>query len=150
MENFLIYMDNCCFNRPFDDLSDDKVRLESESVLTIVERSDKKIWELCSSDILFDEISRMDDPVRREKVLILYASANVNIKMSDDIINRAKKLMQVNIKPFDALHIASAESINADVFLTTDKRLINASKRTNLSVRVLNPAIWIMEVLYND
>ena len=29
-------MDSCCFNRPFDDLSQDKVRIECEAVLTIM------------------------------------------------------------------------------------------------------------------
>ncbi|EHL04249.1 hypothetical protein HMPREF0322_05169 [Desulfitobacterium hafniense DP7] len=27
-----IYLDNCCLNRPFDDLSNDMVRMEAEAV----------------------------------------------------------------------------------------------------------------------
>lgn len=150
MEKLLIYMDNCCYNRPFDDLSDDKVRMESETVLTIVDRCEHDIWNLCSSDVLYDEIDRMDDYIRKEKVLTIYNSTTVDIELSENIINRANELAKVNIKPFDALHIASAESAKADIFLTTDKKLINASKRINLYVRVANPAMWIMEVLYND
>ena len=151
MERMLVYMDNCCFNRPYDDLSQDKARLESEAVLTIIDHCEREIWDLCSSDVLYDEIDRMDDPVKKEKVLTLYNYATVDIELNDIIVSRADELMQsANIKPFDALHVASAEAGQADIFLTTDKRLLNASKRVQTSVRVTNPAIWIMEVLYND
>jgi len=150
LKKLLIYMDSCCFNRPFDDLSNDKVRLESEAVITIFNHCDQGIWEYCSSDVLYDEIDRMDDLVKKTKILALYNSAKVDIEISAFIIARANELMKANIKPFDALHVASAESENADIFLTTDKKLLNAAKRVKTSVRVSNPAIWIMEVLYND
>lgn len=151
MERMLIYMDNCCFNRPYDDLSQDKVRLESEAVLTIIDHCERDIWDLCGGDVLYDEIDRMDDPVKKEKVLTLYSYTTVDIEISDSIISRANELMQmVNIQPFDALHLASAEEGKADIFLTTDRKLLNVSKRVETSVRVTNPAIWIMEVLYND
>ena len=32
-----IYLDNCCFNRPFDDQSQLRIRLESEAKLKIQE-----------------------------------------------------------------------------------------------------------------
>ena len=144
-------MDCCCFNRPFDDLSDDKVRFESEAVLTITDYGERDIWGLCGGDVLYDEIDRMDDPIKKEKVLTLYGYATVDIEISDNIISRANELMQaVNIQPFDALHLASAEAEQADIFLTTDRKLLNASKRVKTSVRVENPAIWITEVLYSD
>jgi predicted nucleic acid-binding protein len=123
-------MDNCCFNRPYDDLSQAKVRLESEAVLTIIDHCEQNAWDLCSSDVLYDEIDRMDDPVKKEKVLTLYSYTTVDVEISDKIIIRANELLQqINIKSFDALHIASAENVQADIFLTTDKKLINISKR---------------------
>ncbi len=150
LDKILIYMDNCCFNRPFDDLSYDKVRLESEAVLTIINKCEQGVWDFCSSDVIFDEIDRTDDIVRKDKVLTLYNMATVSIELNDEIIARAKEIMKVNIKPFDALNIACAESANVTVFLTTDRKLINASRRMNLNVKVSNPVVWIMEVLYGD
>jgi hypothetical protein len=48
----LIYLDNCCFNRPFDDQSQARVRLEAEAKLEIQQRiKDKKI-ELTSDDVI--------------------------------------------------------------------------------------------------
>lgn len=31
--NMRIYLDNCCYNRPFDDLRQDRIRIEAEKIL---------------------------------------------------------------------------------------------------------------------
>jgi hypothetical protein len=41
-----IYLDNCCFNRPFDDQSQTRVRLEAEAKLEIQRRIKDKAIEL--------------------------------------------------------------------------------------------------------
>ncbi|MEK6284516.1 MAG: hypothetical protein AABO57_02105 [Acidobacteriota bacterium] len=50
---------------------------------------------------------------------------------------------------FDALHLACAESGDADVFLTTDDKLMKRAARvsTKLDVRVANPLQWAQENL---
>lgn len=40
-----IYLDNCCLNRPYDDLRDDAVRMEAEAVIAIIDRCEKGVWE---------------------------------------------------------------------------------------------------------
>ena len=47
----------------------------------------------------------------------------------------------------DALHIAFAENANVDYMITTDKLLLNASKRADLTTKVINPVEFIMEVI---
>ena len=47
----------------------------------------------------------------------------------------------------DAYHIAYAENKKLDYFITVDKQLINASKRANLDLKVVNPVEFIMEVI---
>ena len=145
-----IYLDSCCFNRPFDDLSDDKVRFESEAVLTIINNCENGIWDIFESDVLDDELDRMTNSIKKQKVLELYSSTSIYVEINDEIINRAKEFHKLNITPFDALHLASAEYGGADVLLTTDKKILNQSKKSNTKIRVLNPAIWLMEVLFND
>ena len=147
MGKLKIYLDCCCFNRPFDDQSDDKVRLESEAVLSIIDRCEADIWDVYKSDILLDEILDTKDFIRKQKLLSLYSSATLNVELNNDIVKRAKEIREYNIKAFDSLHVACAEFAEADIFLTTDKKLINRSMVANLKVRVLNPAVWIMEVL---
>jgi len=147
MERYRIYLDCCCFNRPFDDQSDARVRLESEAVLTIIDKCEMGTWRFLKSDVLFDEISAITAPLRKHRILTLYAVAAEDVPLNDAIVSRAKELTAYNIKPYDALHLASAEYARADVFLTVDKKLVNQSQRAGLTVKVYNVAAWLMEVL---
>jgi len=151
MQRWLLYMDCCCFNRPYDDLSEAKVRLESESIMTIIDLCEQHDFTICGSDVLIDEFNRTVDKVKLEKVLALYSSTiSETIELYDEIIDRASDLIQCGIKPFDALHVASAEYAKVDVFLTVDNKLLNAMKRAKVSVLTKNPAAWLLEVLYNE
>ncbi len=145
-----IYLDNCCLNRPFDDLDDDAVRMEAEAVIAIIDRCENGEWEFFSSDVLFDEIDNMPNFDRKQKVLMLYHSAKGHINLTTEIITRAKKLEHYNIKAYDALHLASAEAGNVELFLTTDRKLINAASRSDITIKVKNPLIWLTEVLYDE
>ena len=150
MQKLKLYLDCCCFSRPFDDFSQDKIRLEGEAIMTIVNNCEKGVWDIFESDILDDEFSRMTDLVNKQKVLELYSSTTIYVEINDEIINRAKAFHELNIKPFDALHLASAEYAKADIFLTTDKRFINRAAKSDAKIKISNPAIWLTEVLFFD
>ena len=150
MKKLKIYLDSCCFNRPFDALSQDLVRLECEAVLAIINKCEAGVWDVFESDVLDDEFDRMTNLTKKQKIMELYSSSSLYIEINDEIISRAKEFHKLNIKPFDALHLASAEYGGADILLTTDKKFINIAAVSNAKVKVLNPAIWLMEVLYND
>ena len=47
-----IYLDNCCFNRPFDDQGQAKVKLEAEAKMTIQSRVLNGELELAWSSVL--------------------------------------------------------------------------------------------------
>ena len=57
-----IYMDACCLNRPFDDQSQDRVRIEAEAVLSILDYCASGEWELASSKALDFELAQCPDP----------------------------------------------------------------------------------------
>ena len=142
-----IYLDVCCLNRPFDDQSQERIRLESEAVLAILGRS--KTVTLLSSEIVDIEISKIPDEDRKQKVMLLSSISRVNIVIDDEIIGRAKELNQMGFKSFDAFHIACSEKGEADVLLTTDDHLLKkaASQGHSLKVRLDNPLRWLMEEL---
>jgi hypothetical protein len=48
----LIYLDVCCFNRPFDDQTQERVRLESEAVLLILGRCQRGELQLVGSEAI--------------------------------------------------------------------------------------------------
>jgi hypothetical protein len=48
----LLYLDNCCFNRPFDDQKQIRIRIETEAKLYIQEKIISGEFELAWSYIL--------------------------------------------------------------------------------------------------
>jgi hypothetical protein len=143
-----IYLDNCCYNRPFDDLTQEKISLEARAIEAILRRYILKDFEIYKSMAIDFEICKIKDYNKKRQVDDLYNSINLNdIEYTQEIKQRAIKLREYNIKDMDALHIAFAESIEVNYIITTDKQMINASKKANLKVKVINPIEFIMEVV---
>ncbi len=142
-----LYLDVCCLNRPFDDQSQTRVRLEAEAVLSILEMADAGKLRLASSDIIDDELSQMPDAERREKVELLLAAGSKHISLTTTVERRATEFQKWDISPLDALHLASAEAARADYFLTTDDDLLRRAHRhaDQLKVKVENPAKWFIQ-----
>jgi predicted nucleic acid-binding protein len=140
-----LYLDVCCWNRPFDDQSQNRVRLEAEAVLSILEMTQADEIEIIGSDNIDDELSQMPNDERREKVELLLALTSSQISLTPTIEQRAIKLQEQNISAFDALHLASAENAQADYFLTTDDDLLRKAKRIGLKVKIENPAKWLIQ-----
>lgn len=143
-----LYLDNCCYSRPFDDLTQEKNNLEAQAIKVIIDKYSKNEFEIYTSEVLTLEMNNIKDQIKRAKVLEVYNKLNLtNIPFSDKIIKRANEIKQYNIKNMDSLHIAYAEIFNIDYFITTDRLLINASNRADLKVKVINPINFIMEVI---
>ena len=117
-----LYLDVCCLNRPYDDQSQNRVRLEAEAVLSILELAGTGTLEIIGSDIIDDELSQMPDNERREKVGLLLSLTSSHISMTPAIERRAMELTEWNIAPLDALHLASAESAQANYFFDNGRR----------------------------
>jgi predicted nucleic acid-binding protein len=147
-----IYLDACSLNRPFDDQTQNRVHLEAEAVLSILEMAQSGKLEIVGSDIIDDEISRMPDNERLEKVKLLLALASSHAALTSAVERRAIELTGWNIAPLDALHLASAESAHADYFLTTDDALLRKASRheSDLKVKVENPAKWLIQEIKDE
>ena len=148
----IIYLDVCCLNRPFDDQSQNRVRLEAEAVLSILEMAAARQLEIVGSDIINDELAEMPDHERREKVGLLLTVVSTQISLTNGIERRAVQLQKWGLMPLDALHLAAAESARADYFLTTDDNLLRKATRhqPDLKVKVENPAKWIIQEVTDE
>ena len=143
-----IYLDNCCYNRPFDDLKQEKISLESNAIESIFANKVNKKIEIYKSMAIEFELSKIKNDNKRRQVEDLLDSMDlIEIEYSQAIKKRAIELTKYNIKDMDALHLAFAESEKIDYFITTDRLLINASKRAKLNIKVINPVEFIMEVM---
>ena len=142
-----IYLDACCFNRPFDDPDVDRNRLEAEAVVSILNHVQEGSWTLIGSSALELELNQIRDRERREAVLGMLAAQAESIRPEQMEYDRAEEVMGIGIKAMDALHVACAESARCDVLLSTDDRFLRkaARYRSRLSVDVRNPLDWLLE-----
>jgi len=149
-KKYLIYLDVCCLNRPFDDQTQTRIRLESEAILEIISYCKLGQFELVNSTILELEISKIYNSLKKEKLEQYLLLATHKILVTEKIIQKAKKFTLLGIKNFDALHLACAEN-NVDIFLTTDDRLLNKCIYYNqqINVQVSNPISWLIKVTTN-
>ena len=144
-----IYLDACCLNRPFDDQSQPRVRLETEAISLILEKLHEREWIWIGSEILLYEISQNRDLERRQRVQLFASQAHQVIETNDQILRDAEKLEELGFDPYDAVHLASAENAKVDVFLTTDDKIVKIASRNKklLPFLVENPVKWLEEVL---
>jgi predicted nucleic acid-binding protein len=140
-----IYLDNCCFNRPFDDQNSLRIHLESEAIKAILSLCQHSQWHLIISQITQFEIANTPDDSRRKTLELMIAHAEQTIEINEVIHQRAKILELSGIKAFDAMHLACAET-QADVLLTVDDKFLKKAK-TLTTLKVDNPLKWLEEVL---
>lgn len=143
-----IYLDTCCFNRPFDDQTQLRVQLESRAVLRVLEYVRRDAWALIGSDAIDAELAAMRDPKRRRRVIELASAKTEHVSIDADLGLRQQLLEGMGFGGYDSAHIACAEAAGADVLLTTDDALIRRARRLQhqLAVRVTNPVSWLEEI----
>jgi predicted nucleic acid-binding protein len=142
-----IYMDVCCLSRPFDDMSNDRIFLEAEAVLSIISRCEDGEWTLVTSWAVDYELSRLPDLDRLGQIQTLLGAATEKIKLTKRAEQLAAQFKKRGLKDFDSMHLALAEADGADVFLTTDDRLLKKVLKSGiLKILVANPASWLLEV----
>ena len=140
-----IYLDNCCFNRPFDDQDQIRIRLEAEAKLNIQERVQAGTIELAWSYILDYENQFNPFNERREAIGKWRARAAVDIDENVEIVRAAKRLCADGLRPKDALHVACAAALDCEFFVTTDDGILNRLSEYR-TMRVVDPTEFVRAV----
>lgn len=140
-----IYLDNCCYNRPFDDQSQLIINIESIAKLYIQSMILAGRFELVWSDILEYENSKNPFEERSTRIIKWKSVAKTKVESTHSVIEEAKNIMQYGIRPKDALHISSAITAKADYFITTDKGIIRRAGEIS-KVIILNPIDFVKEM----
>ena len=113
-----VYLDNCCYNRLFDDRSKIKNYLEREAILIIMQKAFEKELRVVGSDILEIEMPKIKNDEKRSDVKGVYSALVTDtITIIPEVEKRAIQIRNIsNIKAFDSLHLASAE-MGAEYFI---------------------------------
>ncbi len=141
-----VYLDNCCFNRPFDNQLDIKIRLETEAKLYIQHFIKTGKLQLIWSYILDFENSKNPFEERKWYIERWKMFAVEDIEENATILAIGRKLEKLGLKKIDALHIACAIYAKCNYFITTDKGILKKAKRIK-EIIVIHPINFIMEVL---
>lgn len=138
-----VYLDNCCFNRPFDDPVNLVIQLEAEAKTYIQREIQSGNIELAWSFILDHENTANPYEDRKSAIAPWKHLAVVDIGAEKEVYHRASVIGKRGIRNMDALHIACAIQARCHYFLTTDKKILK--KRID-SITLMNPLNYIQEV----
>ncbi len=143
-----VYLDTSAYNRPFDDQTQPKIFLESQAVVIILQLVETRIVELVSSLVLEYENSRNPYSIKQEAMNRYLKMARSRQIIDEAIRQRSEQLEHNGLKAIDALHVACAEAVSSNYFITCDKRLIN--RCSELTLKVVNPVDFVLEINSDD
>ena len=140
-----IYLDNYCFNRPFDDQRQTRVRLEAEAKLCVQEHIRSGTLELTWSYMLDFENSANPFEERRTTIRGWQQYATIDVEETTTILQQANVLVGVGLKAKDALHIACAIAGGSTYFVTTDDEILKRGKDVQV-ITVVDPTAFVREM----
>lgn len=138
-----VYLDNCCFNRPYDDQSQIRISLETQTKLYVQELVKKREIELATSYVLWYENSQNPYETKRRAITEFLQKNSVEYIDADKaglIKTKAEEIMKTGVKMKDAYHVACAVYASCECFLTTDDRLLKY--RTD-EIQIINPVDFV-------
>ncbi|MEZ4702617.1 MAG: PIN domain-containing protein [Rhodothermales bacterium] len=136
----IIYLDNCALQRPLDNRDQLRIRIEAEAITAVLEAVESDKVELATSAALRAESSRSSQQNRRDFVQKILSLARHEAPKAETFMARIKVYGELGMAPFDAMHLASAVSMRADFFCSTDDRLLRKARMANTeTTRVVTP-----------
>ena len=144
-----VYLDNCTFNRPFDDQTQIRIRLETEAKLYIQERIQDGTLELAWSYILDYENKANPFEERRNVIQNWKANALIDVDANLEILIKANSLIEIGLRNKDALHLACSAAAKCDYFITTDDTILR--KTVNFEeVKIIDPLNFIRSIFHDN
>ena len=143
MPKITVYLDNCAFNRPFDDQRQMRIYLESQAKLHIQRLIvAREIVLVCSYMSVYEN----NDNPHEERLFsiadfFIHASQFVDYNQSAEVETKAASIMRYRIKNKDAIHIACAIIAGSNYFITTDDELVK--KYTGNEITICGPIDFI-------
>jgi predicted nucleic acid-binding protein len=139
----VVCLDTCSINRLTDNQGQPRILAEAQAMTTIFTLiNDGQIRWIASTMLVF-EISRNPDPYKRVFASSLLPPQNEIISPVPQTITRAADLQLKGLTAEDALHIALAEQVQADWFISTDDRLLRRMANRTHPPECVNPVDWL-------
>ena len=144
-----IYLDMNIYNRPFDDQSQVKIRLETIAIFSIFQKIKNKELKLIWSFMIdYENSLNPYDDVRQEIEMAAFLAFK-NITPDEAILIAAKEFESNGIMPRDSIHLACALNGKAEYFLTCDDKLIKRASALDMNIKIINPLRFIEDMEVN-
>ena len=141
-----IYLDNCCYNRPYDDQLQMRIHLDTEAKLHIQVMVKNNELELVTSYMLDYENAKNRFWHKRQAIsefLNENEAYYVSQDRNEEAIQIAEEIKKTGVKNADALHVACAILAKSNYFITTDDRLL---KYRSEKVEIVTPGEFVRRV----
>ncbi|MDR1925831.1 MAG: PIN domain-containing protein [Planctomycetaceae bacterium] len=144
MKQLKIYLDMCCYNRPFDEQNKEIIRLETQAKLEIQHRIKQGIYLLVWSYMLDYENKNNPFEQKRNTIESWREIAAEYEEGDDETLAMGKRFMKFGLRHKDSIHLACAVKHNCDYIITTDRKFIN-KKNQVADIKIVNPVIFLLE-----
>lgn len=138
-----VYLDNCCYNRPYDDQSQMRIYLDTEAKLHIQDMVKNNELELVTSYML-DYENAKNRFFHKKQAISDFMNENETYYVSQDkneeAVRIAEEIKKTGVKNADALHVACAILAKSNYFITTDDRLL---KYQSEKVQIVTPGEFV-------
>lgn len=104
--------------------------------------------DLVSSEVLEDEIARIPDEYRKDRVEGVLRISNKLILIDSEIESVANQFNKQGIKAMDALHLATAVCTKVDYFCSTDDMLLKKARHMKTGkTKIISPIELLIELV---
>jgi predicted nucleic acid-binding protein len=145
MRKLRIYLDNCCYGRPFDNQDNAEIYNETQAKMSVQSLIVSGAVELAYSSISVEEIAEYPFEENRNAIIKFIednAAYYVDRDKAETAITITEEIMKTGVRLKDASHTACAIIAACDYLVTTDKRLM---KHRDNRIKIVNP-INFMEI----
>ncbi len=140
-----IYLDNCCYGRPYDDQTQLRINLETQAKLSIQHSITMGRFDLVSSLFIVYENGKKKNRMVKEQVsafIMGYSKEYVGRDAIPAMMGEISAIESAGVKPLDASHIAAAIYAGCEYFITTDDRIL---KYGSDKIKIVDPVQFIKE-----
>jgi len=138
-----VYLDNCCYNRPFDDQFQPRIALETQAKMYVQSLIKKGEIELATSFMLKYENSK-NSYIKKKNIIDSfmndYSDVYIGKQLEERLSQMVDEIEATGVKSADATHIACAILAECDYMLTTDDRLL---RYKNEKIKIVNPTEFV-------
>jgi predicted nucleic acid-binding protein len=141
-----MYLDMCALKRPFDDQTQGRILIETLAVTRILDAASAGTLVLCHSAALEFENRQNPNVQRRERVAKLLEWIGRPESATAQVLARASEIVPLGFRDMDALHVAFAEQLKADYFVTVDDEILARGQQIQTPIRFLDVVEAVKEL----